>query len=487
MNKKKIIAIVLLIVVLLLGGASIYVATQLSTQEAVAPNAPESRPAAADCTSLNTQLSCDSQTTPDCTWFASCNKCANAGTLESDVCDSWEETTKTECTLTAVATAVEVGDLKLKKSAYKNEATNTVGNYSLDNLITSVVPGQTFVFMMGYENMGTTTISSVIISDVLIGNNLEKLSFVDAESPCAYDQAARKVSCSIGSVAPGQASQKSFRVKVADDIADGTIIKNTFSTNIGAEPEIASIDLTVSNTNKAVITGSKSAYKNVTANTPGVYSLTTLMDTVSKSQIYVYSIDLKNTSSSVATGVTIKDSLKDIATLTYMDTVPGCSYSTTEKEITCTTSIQPSETKTFSFRVKAADSIINGAVISNTAIVTYPGGNLNLTKDLTVSTLVSCNHTCTVDAECSNGLTCNTTTNKCRLATCPTEEDCVCGVIATVTQAAPTTVKTVTPTKVATAAATPSTLPDAGILDVPGIFAFGGGLLLAIIGILLAL
>jgi len=69
------------------------------------------------------------------------------------------------------------------------------------------------------------------------------------------------------------------------------------------------------------------------------------------------------------------------------------------------------------------------------------------------------------------------------LATCAAEEDCVCGVVAT----APTAVKTATPTKIATAAATPSILPESGILDIPGVFAFGGGLLLAIVGILLAL
>jgi hypothetical protein len=46
---------------------------------------------------------------------------------------------------------------------------------------------------------------------------------------------------------------------------------------------------------------------------------------------------------------------------------------------------------------------------------------------------------------------------------------------------------TASPTRVATAAATPTILPETGIFDLPGIAAFGGGLLLAVIGILLAL
>jgi len=102
-NKKKILAIVLVIVVLLLGGASVYVATQLSTREAVAPTAPESKPAAADCTSLISLAACDAQIAPDCSWYSTCNKCAPVGTPEVVVCPEWVGSTA--CTVTATATA----------------------------------------------------------------------------------------------------------------------------------------------------------------------------------------------------------------------------------------------------------------------------------------------------------------------------------------------------------------------------------------------
>ena len=45
-NRKKIIAVALLLVILILGGVSIFVATRISTQRAVAPTAPESKPKA---------------------------------------------------------------------------------------------------------------------------------------------------------------------------------------------------------------------------------------------------------------------------------------------------------------------------------------------------------------------------------------------------------------------------------------------------------
>ena len=107
MNKKKILAIILVILVIILGGASVYIATQLSTKQAVAPNAPISKPAAADCTSLTTLTDCDAQTTPDCAWYIACSKCANNGTAITTVCPEWAGST--ECTLTGNATVSESG------------------------------------------------------------------------------------------------------------------------------------------------------------------------------------------------------------------------------------------------------------------------------------------------------------------------------------------------------------------------------------------
>ena len=392
-TKKKILAIVLIIVVLLLGGASIYVATQLSTRQAVAPTAPESKPAAADCTSLTTQAACDAQAVPDCAWYSvgDCNKCATTGTPRVDVCPEWVGSDT--CTATGSATAI------------------------------ACVP------------------SGVVTCDP------------DCPTACGTDAST---------------------ISTCTDSCGLATTKSCPATESCKEP---------------VLEGVKKAFKNDTANTAGKYTLTAEMSTVSKSQIYVYSVNITNTSEATATGVTIKDSLKDVPSLSFMDTVSGCTWSAANVELTCNTTIKPKETKTFSFRVKAIDGIVNGDVISNTAKVTYTGGEpFDLTKDLTVSTVVGCNHSCTTDEECATGLTCDTTTNKCRLAACLTEVDCTCGVVS---QSLPTATKTIAPTREATATVTaqptPETLTDAGILDFPGIAAFGGGLLLAIVGILLAL
>lgn len=502
MNKKKILTIIIVLVVLLLGGASVYVATQLSTRQAVAPTAPTSKPAAADCSAFTNQNECMNLDIIECTWIEECSKCAESNADPVTVCmgsGDGEETGWSSCS--AITGAATGGDtvLTLVKEAYKDEATNTAGDYNLVTPITTVVPGQTFVYELLFENPGSETIDKILITDVLEGNNLDKLTFVDSDESCTYNATSRTVSCNIGVFEAGTKDHRSFRVKVADDVTDGMVIKNTAVAAYDEKTVTATKSLTVEVEISAVVEleGSKNAYLNATSNTPGVYALTTPIDTVSKNQIYVYSISITNTSEAVASAIVIKDSLKDMD-VTFKDTEPACTWNATAIELTCNTSLQPGETKTFSFRVTANSGIANGDVITNKAVVTYSGGSLELIKDLTVSTVVGCNNTCTTNAECNNGLTCDTTANKCRATACLAEEDCVCttptATINPTTTAKPTATATptkkVTPTKTVTdvvAKITPETLTDAGILDLPGIAAFGGGLLLAVIGILLAL
>lgn len=397
MNKKKIIAIILVLVVLLLGGASIYIATQMSTKQAVAPTAPESKPAASDV-GVQVIIECNPTTNPpiNCPDGYTCvtsSEYNGEGASGTCVLDNWVGSA--ECNVTATATdPVCVPD-------------------------------------------GTVTCSP------------------DCPTECG--------------------------------VAASTITTCKDSCNIATTKSCSATE----DCAQAVIEGEKKAFKNVTSNTPGKYSLTTQMDVVSKSQIYVYAIELKNTSTVNAPDVVMTDSLKDLP-LTFMDAAAGCNYNATEVKVTCTTTIEAGKTKTLSFRVKASDAIANGTVITNVASVVVPGGTLDLTNTLAVSTVVGCNHTCTTSEECSTNLTCDTTTSKCRVAACVTEDDCTCPktIPTKVVTQQPTVTKVVTtvaPTAVVTAAATPTILPETGIFDLPGVAAFGGGLFLAVIGILLAL
>lgn len=273
----------------------------------------------------------------------------------------------------------------------------------------------------------------------------------------------------------------------------------------------------------------KKAFSNDTANTAGNYTLTTEISKVSKNQTFVYSIYLKNTSTVAATkDVYIKDALEGIGQdeLTFIDTdTSKCSYVSATRTILCENiSLAADQEKIFSFRVKVSSGAVNGETIKNKATVWFPTGkSKDAEKTLNISTVVACNNTCTTDDECSGDLVCDTTSNKCRASgclntvscVCPTatiaptvalakcnraceaDSDCISGLICDTasgmcrkeacadrtncTCLAATAEPTVEPT------ARPTTLPEAGILDYPGIAAFGGGLLLAIVGILLAL
>ncbi len=542
MKKKNIITIILVLLVVILGGASIYVATQLTSRPSVSPNAPTSKPAAFEsCASgLNcsgTQISgaaqCDNtipangatgvlwccpadQTalnglcvsnwvgsaactvagvaSPICTPtdVVTCNPdcptdCGHAASTITTCTDSCGAATTKACAATAACASWTVS-----KEAFTNASTNTAGSYSHTDALkktgdgATVIPNETYVYEMWVTNPLTTTMTGVTLTDVLTGTNLDKLTFLDADTGCTYAAATRTVTCTNVSIASGTYG-KGFRVKVAGDITDGTSIVNTFSAVYAGQTLQGTNTLTAAVTaTTAVLTGTKTAYKDVSTNTPGNYALATEMATVSKGQTYVYTMTLTNSSTTQATGVSVKDSLASLAMLTFVDTVNGCTWDNSALMLTCNTSIDPNQSKTFSLRVRASAGIANGDIISNTANVTYNGNPLALTKDLTVSTVVGCNNTCTTSDECSTGLVCDTTTSTCRKQACTSEDDCTCAVaiIPTATRAIATATAVVTaaPTTV-----TPTVLPETGVLDIPGVAAFGGGLFMAVVGILLAL
>lgn len=288
---------------------------------------------------------------------------------------------------------------------------------------------------------------------------------------------------------------------------DGTPTGTTYTTGILGKGRnfngTGSVKITNSDTislvtceaNAADIRVSKRAYWNESANVAGNYELKTEIDTVAKDQTFVYSIMIENIGDITAPIAVVSDTLsgENQNILTFVDGDTGCTYSASDKKITCTgITLAAGATAKRSFRMKVATGAVNGDIIKNTGSVAYGTTNKNATKDLTISTVVSCNNTCTTDDECSGSLVCDEDTSKCRNSSCLGTASCTCPTAtATPTETiAPT--ETVTPTLTATARITaavtaePTVLPETGILDFPGVAAFGGGLLLAIIGILLA-
>ena len=373
--------------------------------------------------------------------------------------------------------------LACKTQTALNEAgTSVVGYLGKD---------QTFQYSFDLVNNGNTAATGVTLTNTLSN----KLVFVSGTG-CTYAEATRTVTC-VTNLNAAETKKITFLVKTLTTLVDGETISNTANVNLataaaGSTGSECIKDLVVAIPN---VTAVKRAYKDNSNNQAGVYQLTDAIDTVSKNQIFVYAVEMQNSGTGTASGVAIADPLTGQSQdqLTLMDRDPRCDFATTEKLINCHIDIQPGNSDRIAFRVKVSDGIANGDVVKNVAKVVSPGqGEITVTKDLTVSTVLGCNNTCTSDAECTSGYVCDTTSSKCRTATCLTAESCVCPAavteapprIAVVTQA-PAAAATATPTRVTTQA--PDTLPDSGILDMPGVAAFGGGLLLAIIGLLLAL
>ncbi|EKD99862.1 MAG: hypothetical protein ACD_22C00155G0002 [uncultured bacterium] len=232
----------------------------------------------------------------------------------------------------------------------------------------------------------------------------------------------------------------------------------------------------------------KKAYKDETSNSAGSYKLTNEIDTVSKNQIFVYAFEVVNSGTGKAENVVVSDTLKgdNQELLTLIDAESRCKYTTSTRKITCSgMNVEPDGSDTYKFRVKVSDSATNGETIKNVGVLSYTNmptdGEIDASLELAISTVVGCNNSCTSDDECVSGLSCDTDTGKCRRPACVEASNCNCPVERVVTEA-PTRRATVYVQRVQ-----PTVLPETGILDFPGVAAFGGGLLLAIVGILLAL
>jgi hypothetical protein len=229
----------------------------------------------------------------------------------------------------------------------------------------------------------------------------------------------------------------------------------------------------------------KRIYKDEASNKAGSYDLKNEIDTVSKNQTIVVSLEVTNDGSGKAEGIVVKDILKEDnrELLTFIDSDSRCTYATSTRTVTCSgMSLDQDKSDKYVFRVKVSGSAVNGDTILNNALLSYTemptGGETEAEVELMISTVVGCDNTCTTDEECGTGLSCDPDTSKCRKPACADESNCICTSAADPTRAA---------TRTATRVAQPTVLPETGILDFPGVAAFGGGLLLAIVGILLAL
>lgn len=272
----------------------------------------------------------------------------------------------------------------------------------------------------------------------------------------------------------------------ADTVCTGTNVEQT--SNCGVRQTVPGTKVCTSGTPN--ISLEKKAYQNESSNVAGTYALTNEINKVSRNQTYVYAFKVTNSGSTKADSIEVTDTLKgdNQEMLTLIDADSRCTYSATTRIVKCSgMSLAAGANGTYAFRVQVSGTPVNGDRIKDVGTLTYkdmPSGTvINASYEVTVSTVVGCNNTCTGDTECVAGLSCDSGSGKCRRPSCSDVSSCNCPLVVVEEPTAGPTVRTVYVTQ----RPQPTALPEAGILDFPGVAAFGGGLLLAIVGILLAL
>lgn len=282
----------------------------------------------------------------------------------------------------------------VSKELYKNDTRNLPGTYFLDaaNKLgsdTVLTPGETYVYVINYENTGTGATAGEIV-DVLP----QGLKYLDADDNCSHTASTRTVTCELDSVAAEDGSRVAIRFEVEETIgADSITNKATLTPTVG-DASTCSLSSAIktpppssspsaspspspspSPTLEASIDCiTKRAYLDNASNSVGNYYLNseiTNTNSLTDGQTVVFNVAIKNNGAAAAPGVKITDTLS--SNLTYLDGDTGCTYSAEARTVTCdvgTVSANTETSRSFRARISAAST----TAIANTADVTSSNG-----------------------------------------------------------------------------------------------------------------
>lgn len=325
------------------------------------------------------------------------------------------ETTADACSLSFTVAPPPVPGLQCdSKKIYADDDQNTAGSYVLTgNLLsagTELEPGESYVYVVSYENSGTGETAGTVEDTMPDG-----VTFLDATEGC--ELASGKVSCDIDTVAPDETGYIAIRFRV-----DATTDQEEFENTAKITPVVGDVTTcSVSNPVKPSPTPSvspspspspsqspevspspspsdtpspeaaldcvvKRVYEDDSRNSSGTYYLNneiTDTNTIQNDQVVVYNIVMKNSGDGSAPGTSITDKLS--SNLTFLDASSGCSYSSESREVTCTVGDLSGGTETSkSIRVKVIASAGTTSSIANTATVSSTNGQKD-TCSITIS------------------------------------------------------------------------------------------------------
>ena len=132
------------------------------------------------------------------------------------------------------------------KRVFQDEFDNTPGFYNLRQILQTVRAGENIVWAIDVTNTGTAPIT-LSLSDVLTGNNLQYVEFLDSNCGAnAYNASTRTLTCS-GLALAGNSGQSRviFRVRVLDTAPLGTVLTNVSTIANGSQTATCQVAVTV--------------------------------------------------------------------------------------------------------------------------------------------------------------------------------------------------------------------------------------------------
>lgn len=236
---KMIIAAIVLLLLILGGIAAFFLSRQNQDVRQQASTGVATPGCSSTCTS-NTQ--CPSNHT------CSAGKCVLSVCLQSGVtCDAAKcvQTGVPACSLNFIATDAPPPQISCIKTAYRDEFSNTAGNYQLLQEKSTFAPGDTVVFRINSTNNGQAT-TQISLTDPLTGNNLDNFTFVDSNCGAnAYNAATKTLTCPAADVTAGESLARIFRVKLSSTVANGTVLTNTANIAAGTVTANCSVPVTI--------------------------------------------------------------------------------------------------------------------------------------------------------------------------------------------------------------------------------------------------
>lgn len=122
------------------------------------------------------------------------------------------------------------------KNSYRDELSNTAGDYELNSQKTQFEPGETVVYSFEVKNTGDLT-ATIVATDKLsvTSGNSNDFSYQFLDSNCgtnAYNSTTKTLTCTAKDLGPGQSEVFNFRIKLANTIGSEIKVQNLVTLSI---------------------------------------------------------------------------------------------------------------------------------------------------------------------------------------------------------------------------------------------------------------